>query len=167
MNCSQYHLSFICRVLHFKQKSAKTDYCNMRRVVGAWKGRIWNWQQCSWVSCALQVLWCFVRFYTKGETRRNEGGVSSLLQAQIINQTLREEKTVIEDGGGDKHPPPHLNPSILLSLKKSPWDCTNAGYVFWPTKAVQQTALGLLRELTKQLPLSVLLPLIDLLSLTH
>lgn len=47
-----------------------------------------------------------------------------------------------------------LQPSILLNLSKSPWDCANAQAFFWPTTTVQHTALGLLRELTKQLPLS-------------
>lgn len=67
---------------------------------------------------------------TLRERRGGMKGVSSLLQAQIINQTLREEKTVMEDGGEKTNKKTHLIPSILLNLKKSPWDCTNARYVF-------------------------------------
>lgn len=52
-------------------------------------------------------------------------------------------------GGWTEKNQKHFNSSILLNLNKSPWDCTNAAYVFWPTKARQQTASGLLREPTK------------------
>lgn len=48
---------------------------------------------------------------TLRERRGGMKGVSSLLQAQIINQTLREEKTVIEDGGEDNPPPTLTHPS--------------------------------------------------------